>query len=517
MDISDLFNIFRWRKWVIITTVFMMMLVVSIITFLTPPLYSSSATLRIATASSSSTYSDFYFADRLIITYMNIATSRPLLEELQKQLNLQKTPAVSVKQIPNTELIQISVEDQNPQIAMEAANTLGNILISQGSAFYTGSDKSPAEILKEQVDKVGTELELLREKYYAHLANFPDDTEGNQINSEAVDLQQQLYFSLLSQYQTLLSRESIQSNIVSFVEKAIVPTTPSKPNLVVNFSLGFIISLITGFGLALLFDTFDTTLHSSKEINVVTELIPTIGRIPNIKAPRERIHTFDGNSRLDEAMSNLRINFMSLINESRLRSFLIVSPMQNEGKTMALSNLAFSLAQAGKKIILVDCDLRVPSLHRVFDIQNRDKGLSEFLIGKADYKDVITHTKSANLDVITAGLAARKPAVLLDSLKMKLLITKLLAEYELVFLDSPAILAVTDASVLAPKVDGVILITRIGVTKKEKLIESIEQLNNVKARILGVVINGDKSKNIYTSYSRRVLAQKGDKSNGSRG
>ncbi len=516
MDISELLNILKWRKWVIIISVLVTMLVVFLATWFTPPTYTATATMRIATSSSSSTYSDYYFADRLITTYMNIATSRPLVDELVRQLGLSTAPSISVGQIPNSELIQISVEDRDPALAMTAANALGGILISQGSEFFTGSGKSPADVLKEQVDRVGAELDKLRNEYYDHLARYPDDIEGNQINAEAVDLQQQLYFELLSQYQSLLSRETIQSNIVSFVETAGLPAYPSKPNKVVNLALGFVVSLIGGIGLAFLFDSLDSTMHTSKEISKVAISLQTIGRVPTIAKKEERLLSADGNTRLDEAISNLRTTFLSVIEESQGKSFLIVSSLQGEGKTMLSSNLALSLAQSGKKVILVDCDLRVPGIHKIFDLQNNVGGLSDYLLGKITLNKSIKHTIHDNLHVITAGPVTKKPALLLESSRMKSLIPKLTEDYEFVLLDTPAVLAVSDSHVLAPIVDGLLLVTRLGVTRKEKLAAAIEQLKFIKARFIGLVINGDESANLYSYYSRRMSPLKGEKNNGNK-
>ncbi len=514
MDISELLNILKWRKWVIIVCVLVTMLVVFLATWLTPPTYTATATLRIATSSSSSTYSDYYFADRLITTYMNIATSRPLVDELISQLGLSNAPSISVGQIPNSELIQISVEDRDPALAMTAANTLGSILITRGSEFFTGSGKSPADILKEQVDHIGEELDKLRNEYYDHLARYPDDTEGNQINAEAVDMQQQLYFELLSQYQSLLSRETIQSNIVSFVESASLPAYPSKPNKAVNLALGFVVSLIGGIALAFLFDSLDSTMHTSGEISKVANPIQTIGRIPTITRKEERLLSTDGNTRLDEAISNLRTTFLSVIEESHGKSYLIVSSLQGEGKTMLSSNLALSLAQSGKKVILVDCDLRVPGIHKIFDLQNNDGGLSDYLLGNITLKKSIKRTIHDNLHVITAGPVTKKPALLLESSRMKSLIPKLSEDYEYVLLDTPAILAVSDSSVLTPLVDGVLMVTRLGVTRKEKLTVAIEQMKFVKARFIGLAINGDESANLYSYYARRMTPLQGEKNNG---
>jgi succinoglycan biosynthesis transport protein ExoP len=501
VEIKNYLVILRRRKWVVITMALVTMLVVVVGTWLMKPTYTATATLRIATASASSTSSDYNFADRLITTYINIATSRPLLDKVNKQLGLSKTPKVTVQQIPNSELIQVSVEDQDPNLAWGVANTLGSILISQGGEFYSGSGKTPSDVLKEQVDKAGADLNQIRANYYDHLAKNPDDIAGNQTASKAIDLQQQLYYSLLSQYQQLRSREAIQSNIVSFVETATLPTSPSKPNKVLNIALGLVVSLIGGVGLAFLFENLDTTLYTSDEIGVVSSLHP-IGRIPIIAKREQRTPPLDGNSPFGEAISRLRTNLLTLIDDPPVRTLLVASSLQGEGKTMVAGNLAFALSQSGKKVILVDCDLRLPSVHKVFNLQNKI-GLSDYLQGNANLDQIIQGTKWSSLHVITGGPITNRPALLLDSSLMKTLVPVLLKDYDMILFDSPAVLAVNDSSVIASWVDGALLVARLGLIRKEKLAATLEQLDNVKAKMIGMVINGDQSTNHYAYYGRR--------------
>jgi non-specific protein-tyrosine kinase len=513
VEIKDLFIILRRRKWVVITIVLVTMLVVIVGTWLIWPTYTATATLRIATASTSSDNSnDYMFADRLITTYVNIATSRPLLDELNKQLGLSKAPKVNVQQIPNSELIQISVEDHNPNLAMRAANTLGGILISQGGEFYTGSGKTPADVLKEQVDKAEADLNQIQANYYDHLAKNPDDTAVNQTASKAVDLQQQLYFSLLSQYQQMRAREAVQSNIVSFVETAAFPTSPSKPNKVLNIALGLIASLIGGVGLAFLFENLDTTLYTSDEISAVSSLHP-IGRIPPTAKSKQMTPALDGFSPFGEAISRLRTNFLTLIDNHPERAFMVASASRGEGKTTVASNLAFALAQSGKNVILVDCDFRIPSVHKVFNLQNKI-GLSDYLDEKANIDEIIQETGFINLHMIAGGQDTNKSALILDSSRMKALIPILLKNYDMILFDAPAVLAVTDSSVVAPLVDGVLLVARLGLTRKEKLAATLEQLDNVKAKMIGLVINGDESSSDNSYYDRRITPLNGEKADG---
>ncbi len=523
MEINDILAILNRRKWVVILTAITLIVVVTIGTQMMPPTYQSTATLRIATASGSySSYNDYMFADRLINTYVRVATSKPLLDELSKQLGQPIPPKIVVQTIPNTELIQISVEDNDPNLAVKAANTLGSILISQSSEFYSGSGKSPSDILKEQVDQAASELNQDRTNYNNFVLKNPDDQGGIQTAAKTVDLQQQIYSSILSQYEQMRTREAIQANIISVIEPAVFPTYPSKPNKSLNIAMGVAVGLIVGLGLAFLFDNLDTTLFTSKQIREVTHTNP-IGQIPatsmkvqnnsssvrispiqkvflrlgihinrghnpaNSKKDRNNL-AVDLNSQFSEAFLRLRTNLLALINDQPIHSLMVTSSLQGEGKSTIAANLAFELSKLGKKIILVDCDLRLPSIAQIFDAQDQ-MGLSDYLSGEEDLDNVIFKTKFTGLDVIPCGKHTDEVPLLLDSTRMKDIIPALLKEYDLVIIDTPGVLSVTDASLIASLVDGVLLVMKRGFIRKEKLEAALEQIANVKGKIIAFVIN----------------------------
>ena len=155
MELKTYINVLLRRKWVILITIVVTLAVVIIGTLLTTPVYSATTTLRIATAANGSiNYSDYMYADRLINTYVQMSTTKPVLDELKRRLNLNELPQIGVDTIPNTELIRISVEHQDPTQAANIANTLGEVLMSQSLELYTGSGKSSMQILSDQVTRM---------------------------------------------------------------------------------------------------------------------------------------------------------------------------------------------------------------------------------------------------------------------------------------------------------------------------------------------------------------------------
>ncbi|HPT79058.1 MAG TPA: CpsD/CapB family tyrosine-protein kinase [Candidatus Atribacteria bacterium] len=189
-----------------------------------------------------------------------------------------------------------------------------------------------------------------------------------------------------------------------------------------------------------------------------------------------------------EAYKTLRTNIQYSSPDKSLKVILVTSFAQSEGKSTTAANLAITLAQSDKRVLLVDCDLRKPSLHRVFGIINA-KGVTNVLVQNVDYHEISNMVEIENLEVLTSGPKPPNPSELLGSAKMESFISSVAAEYDMVILDAPPVLPVTDAVVLARLADGVIFVVNYGKTTHEMGVEAKARLEKVNAKILGVVIN----------------------------
>ena len=264
MDLKAILAILWGNKWIIIATTVITVAVVAVTTFLSTPIYSASTTLRVATASGSSvTSADYMYADRLMNTYTKIATSGPILKELMTKLGLSTKPILNVATVPNTELIRITAENPSPVVAQTTANTLAEILIAQSRELYVGGGKSTKEILSEQLTQAEAELNQARQEYDALVAQSPGDSERIDVANQAIRLKESTYTTLLEQYDAARLKEAIRENTISMIEPAVVPTSPTKPRVVLNVGLGFLLGLVGGLGLAFLFQNLDNRLYTS--------------------------------------------------------------------------------------------------------------------------------------------------------------------------------------------------------------------------------------------------------------
>lgn len=211
---------------------------------------------------------------------------------------------------------------------------------------------------------------------------------------------------------------------------------------------------------------------------------------------------------ISEAYRTLRTNIKFSSVDKQIKSLVVTSSGPDEGKSTTACNLAVVMAQAGNKTILIDCDQRRPSLHKIFTLSN-ECGLSNILADEVEFKDAVYKTQIDNLEILPSGTRPPNPAELLSSEKMKGFLEEMKEEYDSIIIDTPPILAVTDAQLLSTYVDGCILVVASGQTERNAAIKAKELLDKVGAKILGVVLNkvdannkGYYGSNYYNYYSQ---------------
>lgn len=189
-----------------------------------------------------------------------------------------------------------------------------------------------------------------------------------------------------------------------------------------------------------------------------------------------------------EAYKTLRTNIQYSNPDSKLNVILVTSAAQSEGKSTTAANLAVTLAQSEKRVLLIDCDFRKSSIHKIFGIINA-KGVTNVLVQNVDYHEISNMVEIENLEVLTSGPKPPNPSELLGSARMEAFINSAVAEYDMIIIDAPPVLPVTDSMVLARLADGVIFVVDYGKTTNEMAKAALEKLKKVDAKILGVVIN----------------------------
>ena len=315
-----------------------------------------------------------------------------------------------------------------------------------------------------------------------------------------VETDRELYDGLLQRMKEAGVSAGLQSSNIHVVDVAQTPRFPYTPKKTRNLAVGLGIGLLLGAGLAFFIERLDNSLKTPDDIDRFLSL-PSLGVIPSLDSAepkrklllREKqvetvVHT-NVMSLISESYRNLRVSVtLSSGTEAPPRVLLLTSSHAGEGKTTTAINLAITLAQTGARVVLLDCDLRRPRIHRIIGRDNNE-GLRQYLSGKADLDAVVKVSEIPNLSIITAGPLYPNPTELLGSPRMKEGLAWLAGEYDYVVIDSSPVLAVSDARILATMVDGVILVVKGGVTPKEVVQHAKRLIEDVHGRLLGILLN----------------------------
>ena len=307
--------------------------------------------------------------------------------------------------------------------------------------------------------------------------------------------------SFISSNQANLSN---RPGLVSVVERAEPPAYPISPRKKVNTALGGVLLLAVALGVVLLVEYLDDTVKSPEQATEITGL-PTIARIEQFersRTPRDQLQSAHRpRSTVAEAYRAARTNLSYAIDLGRDRRLvLITSPGPGEGKTTTVANLAVVFGLAGHRVCVVDTNLRRPTLHRLLGLNNQE-GLTNLLLAREpELERAIQRTVYTNVAAVTSGPLPPNPSELLGSARMQEVLERLKARFDVVLLDSPPALVVTDASVLATLADGLLIVTRANYTRTQQLRATVEELAQSGRPIAGIVINRVASRDAYYYY-----------------
>lgn len=272
------------------------------------------------------------------------------------------------------------------------------------------------------------------------------------------------------------------------VTTAVLPTRPSSPDVVRLVGMGLVGGALLAYLVVVARLRLDTRIRRPDDVTDLTEH-GLIGTIPRSRDLRQRLHSAGLLSgAVGEALRHLRTNLVFADPDHAPRSVVVTSPQPGEGKSTVSALLARSLALRGEKVVLVDGDLRRPMVAKLFDISS-GVGLTQVLSGSVPLREAIVETDTPNLYVLPAGRIPHNPSEVVGSERMRQMLEHL-SKTHVVVVDAPPALPVTDALILAQRVDGVIVVTLMGKTRKEQLGRALELAGGVNARVLGVVLNG---------------------------
>ena len=481
-----------------------------------PPVYRATTTLMVGNElwKPNPQGGELYLAEQLARRYADMAMRRPIQEATMRALETGQLPNYRARVVPNTQLLEITVVDPNPERAQLFANELARQLIAL-NPNTSADDAERAAFVEEQLDQLQRairETQAQIEQKQAELSEVYSAREIARLDEEIQTLQRHLN-NLRGLYADLYANTTEGAvNTLSVLEPAPLPTRPIQEfgwsMVLLAGAVGLMLAAGAAYGMEYLNDTIAEPDQVERFLN-----LPLLGSVPKLrKLSIEKLLAADNSDYafFDEAYWRVCTNLLHRFRKHGIVSVLVTSTVPNEGKTLTSIQLALMLANTGRRVVLVDTDLRNPQLHELLGLSN-EVGVADFLADpRVQVEDLLQKFGSSELYVMTAGeIDASHIPTLLESHHIPTLLSSLRAlGVETVLMDSAPVGVVSDTVGLAMFVDAVVYVVEAGVTRRQEIRRALRQLQNMDAFVLGTVLNKVPrvdSQLIYSYYYRRLL------------
>lgn len=469
------------------------------------PVYETSTKVLViaAPALQSTSYNSVLTSQNLVPTYADLLTNESVLSEVISRMGLAQSTIslakmITVNPVPNTLTIKISVDGVDRDQIAQIANTLVTVFIEKINTIQSDRFTSSKDSLQNEL----TSIDALLQAALADEEAATDPVVKSQLDAKVLQYRS-MYATVLTNYEQARLAEIQTTSSVVQVGQAGTSYLQVSPKTTIYTLVAGILGLLLAAGFVFLHDLFDNTIKSADEVTRVLKL-PVLGIIYKHNTKDGLITQTEPFSPASNGFRSLRTNLQYADVDNPIRSILITSPSSAEGKSIISANLAVVLAQTDNRVTLIDADFHRPSIHECMNLSN-SRGLTTFLSRSViSVDEILQPTQIGTLFVIAAGQdIPQNGTEILASKKMSETLKYLLAKNGMVILDTPPVLPVADTRILAPLVDGVLLVVQAGQTTLDATRQAVENLHRVNARIIGVVLNNVALKNLdYNQYYR---------------
>ena len=530
MELRDYLAVLARRKALIAGVVILTVVVAVGMTSLVPARYTATATLRIqpGTAFVGGTVraDDLSYVDRLEKTYADLATNRNLLDAAARRAGLQERPDVNVAGIANTELMIVKATADTPPTAAAAANAVAAELVARVRTLNQQAVTQAREAFDQRASQLEREI-AAAENQRATLQAAPS-TEENRLEilrlGEEITSKRASLAALRSSQESFEMAQQARAGALSLVVPAAPPSRPSNRHLTFALALALVLGLLAAVGLAFVAENFTLRFRTSDEIERAGQA-PVLAVIPDVGRSSTNA-IFNSGSKAEEEFRRLATSFLAAAGaDESVHTVVVTSAEPKHGTSTIVANLGRTLAQSGRRVVVVDANLRTPVLHEAYGVPN-EEGLSDFLTASsAEREPSLRPTSVPGLWMLPAGAATSDPAMLLGSPRMERWVegaarglrrsdpgdrhrAAAWKEFDYVLFDSPAVLAVTDALMLARTADAVLLVAR-GDAHRERFSVAHRELRRLNARVLGIVVNKVPSRRHQFEFFEEVAGTSG--------
>lgn len=498
MDLRDYLSVLRRRKWIIVITVIVVAATVSVLTFFETPVYRASA--RLLFQPSDAIFSSRVgVSDAIVSTEIEVMHSTPVSDLVRQKLG--RAPSVSASPVSGTTVVELSAESTVPKDAAAITNAYVDAYISYRRKQAVDSVAGFGQELQHQVDDLQKGIDDLKNRLGSiggctGLAPPPECLQRDALQADRDQLLARQ--APLKQKLDQLQVDSAGSATVGaqVVAPAAVPTVPIRPRPLHNAVLAIGVGLVLGTALAFAFDHLDDTIKTKEDLEHLAAGLSVLGVIPAIAGWKNRQETrvvslAEPSAPAAEAYRALRTSIQFLGVDRSLRVIQITSPRAAEGKSTTIANFAVTLVRAGLSVVVVDCDLRRSRIHEFFHLPNAAAGFTSLMLGDAPLSAALQNVPGElRLKLLSAGPLPPNPSELLSSRRTSEILESLKRAFDVVLIDCPPVLPVTDAAVLSSKVEGTLVVATAGVTTRKQMSRALEMLRQVEAPLIGMMLNG---------------------------
>ena len=486
--------LWRWA-WLLVVATLLAALTAFVVASRTTPVYQASALVQIIEAPSTKAVDMgvLQTSERLARTYVETMTTRPVLERVIDNLNLNLSTtalknSITAQPLRDTQLIRVQVEHTDPVTAALIANGLVGEFVEQNREEQANRFAASKLNLENQLALLQIQMDETRAAIQAVDLTANGRAERDRLEA-SLSQQGQTYASLLQSYEQVRLTEAQTTSTVVLQEPAIAPSSPIRPRTATNTALASVVGLMLAVGVVFLIEALDDTLRTPEDVTRHLDL-PVLGVIATHDiVDGKPVAAYRPRSQIAEAFRSLRTNLDFASVDHPLKTIMVTSPSPEEGKSTVAANLALVIAQSERKVALVDADMRRPRVHKILGLPNRFGVSSLFIMRQVHLDGALRPSEIPNLFTLTSGKIPPNPAELLGSAKMGEILEQIKSLVDVVVIDTPPVLAVTDSSVLSTRLDGVLVVLKPGVTKLAAARQAVEQLRRVGAPLLGVVLN----------------------------
>ena len=524
-DLRDYLQVLRRRKYVIALSVAVVLGVALAASFLQTPRYAATAKLLLKQRASQSVFANesqgYVDPVRSVQTEIEVIKTEPVQDVVRQKIG--SAPPVQVRTVGQTDLVTVRAESTDAARASLIANAYAEAYIdfrrSQAlDQFAAASEEIQAKITqrRQQVESLDSTVRNL--PACVDVRTTPDTCSQRAAAEETVAAQRTTLLAQLGLFQQTLDQLAVDASLASgsaqLVTPASTPASPFQPTPARNAVLGVVLGLLFGIGLAFLVEYLDDSIKGKEDLARAVPGVSVIGLIPQIQDWKAKdasrvVSLSDPTSPAAEAYRILRTSIQFLGIDRQTRIIQITSASAQEGKTTTLANLAAAFANSGLRTVVVCCDLRRPRLHEFFGMDNA-VGFTSVLLGNVTLSKALQPVPAQDrLLVLASGPLPPNPAELLSSSRSAELLRNLAAQADIVLVDCPPVLPVTDGIVLSQRVDATVLVVSAGTTTRKAAHRAAEMLQQVNAPLVGAVLNGVTEETGYGGYASRYYAAEG--------